>query len=277
MRKIIALSILMAVLFFHPQLHGQNTALNNLSENLPCVDKEFSLRVVMTVDEESRRPLMSQAELDSIAIKASSFFEPICMSFNICEFEVIPNYSYNDLFTPQRITQMGNVFGYPERINVFVSNNVVGPNCGSSVFGGFDSRRGARIYIELGCGDRPEIQLAKHMGTLFGLLDTNNDGSNELVDRSNCSTTGDNLCSTPADPYGYIRDEMTGLWEMTPDPTLVPYNVGCEFVWETLDDNGEFFTPSTTNIMSQYPCKCEFTLEQFQIMSEAYLASRFKH
>ena len=64
---------------------------------------------------------------------------------------------------------------------------------------------------------------------------------------------------------------------MTPDPTLVPYNVGCEFVWETLDDNGEFFTPSTTNIMSQYPCKCEFTLEQFQIMSEAYLASRFKH
>jgi len=277
MKKIIALFILMACLFFLPNLNGQITGLNNLSENLPCVDKEFSLRVIMTVDDSTRRPLITESNFDTILKKASSFFEPICMSFNMCDFVVVPNYSYNDLFTEKRVVQMGNVFGYPERINVFVSNVVHGSNCGSSIIGGFDTYRDARIYIELSCGDEPAVQLAKHMGTLFGLLDTNYDGPNQLVDGSNCSSTGDNLCSTPADPYGYERNEETSEWQKASPKSLTQYNNGCEFVWETLDDNGEFYLPSMTNMMSQYPCKCEFTFEQFQIMSAAYLASSFKN
>ncbi len=277
MKKIIAFSIFLACLFLSPQLIGQLTGLNNLSENLPCIDKEFSLRVIMTVDDSTRMPLVSESDFDSIITKASSFFEPICVSFNVCDFEVIPNYSYNDLFTQKRVTQMGNVFGYPERINVFVSNIVNGPNCGFAVLGGFDTYRNARIHIELSCADEPAAQLAKHMGTLFGLLDTNYDGSNELVDGSNCSTTGDNLCSTPADPYGYERNEISGEWQKAKPSSLGQYNIGCEFVWETLDDNGEFYLPSMTNMMSQYPCKCEFTFEQFQIMSAAYLAASTKN
>jgi len=144
------------------------------------------------------------------------------------------------------------------------------------VHAGFDSYKQARIFVELACADDPVTQLAHHMGHLLGLHPTNYEGHTELVDGSNCATAGDRICDTPADPYGYIRDE-SGSWTTTPTPELEEYNRGCEFVWKELDDNGQFYNPIVSNIMSPYPCKCQFTYEQYVKMAEYYNAASVKN
>jgi len=59
-------------------------------------------------------------------------------------------------------------------------------------------------------------------------------------------------------------------WIMTSDPLSQKYNVGCEFVWEITDDNGQFFVPNIYNMMAPYHCKCEFSFQQYLRMVEAY-------
>lgn len=254
-------------------MQGQEAGLNDLSKNLPCIDKTFCLRVVMTVDSASRAPLVSQEDVTEMLDQAASYFEPICVDFDVCDFEVLPNYGYNDLFNKNRIREMGVLYGHTHRINVFIADKVHGDNCGYAPFGGFATATDARIYIELDCQDGPAEQMAKHMGTLLGLYDTNHNGYTELVDGSNCAIAGDSLCSTPADPFGFRRN-LLGQWE--DKASKEPYYSGCEFIWEHQDDNEAFYTPSTTNIMSPYPCKCHFTYEQFEKMVETYNESLYK-
>ena len=257
------------------QLSAQNTALDNLSKNLPCIEKNFNLRVLMTVDSASRLPLRSQVEVNNILHKTSEYFEPICMSFSSCNYEIIENYSYNNLFDSLRVKEMGVVYGYPKRINIFFVNNVINNDCGYSYLGGFSTRREAQIYVELSCTDEPAEQIARHMGRLLGLLNTNHEGHTQVANADNCSTTGDRLCSTPADPYGYTRN-ANGDWVVSANPLLEEYYNACEFTWEVVDDNGDYYTPSMTNMMSPYPCKCHFTEEQFSLMVDAYQASPYK-
>ena len=257
------------------QLSGQNTALDNWSNNLPCLEKNFNLRVLMTVDSASRLPLRTQVEIDNILEKVSEYFQPICMSFSSCNYKVIENYSYNNLFDTLRVKEMGIVYGYPKRINLFFVNNVVNADCGYSYLGGFSTRREAQIYVELSCTDEPAEQIAQHMGRLLGLLNTNHEGYTQLANSDNCLTTGDRLCSTPADPYGYTRD-ANNVWKTLENPLSEKYYNDCEFIWEVVDDNGEYYTPSMTNMMSPYPCKCHFTEEQFRIMIGAYQTSPYK-
>lgn len=257
------------------QLSAQNTALDNLSNNLPSLEKNFNLRVLMTVDSSTRLPLRTQVQVNNILEKATSYFQPIGMSFSSCSYDVIENYAYNNLFDTVRVKEMGVVYGYPKRINIFFVNNVVNNDCGFSYLGGFSTRRDAQIYIELNCTDEPAEQIAKHMGRLLGLLNTNHEGYTQLANSDNCLTTGDKLCSTQADPFGYTRD-ASGEWTVSENPILEAYYNECEFIWEELDDNGDYYTPSMTNMMSPYPCKCHFTEEQFRIMIDAYHASPYK-
>jgi len=75
----------------------------------------------------------------------------------------------------------------------------------------------------------------------------------ELVDGSNCTTAGDLVCDTPADPN-------LGL------PGMVTYGT-CTYIGTATDANGQAYTPSTTNIMSYAPCVLTtFTPGQAQVM-----------
>lgn len=243
---------------------------NNLHSDLPCVEKNFNLRIVMTVDSASLQPLLNQHQIDAILAEASTYFEPICMSFASCDKEVINNYSYNKLDTDFRVREAGVLFAYPRRINVFFVNEIkFTGDCGFSYNDGFDTERQAQIFIELSssnCGDGPAEQLAHHMGKLLGLLPTNYGAELELVDGSNCTEAGDRICDTPADPY---NDELLEKDEY--------FNVGCEFVWEKKDANGDYYLPSMTNIMSPYNCKCNFSFEQYQLMAENYNKAQRKN
>ncbi|AUD04815.1 GEVED domain-containing protein [Spirosoma pollinicola] len=92
----------------------------------------------------------------------------------------------------------------------------------------------------------------------------------ELVTRgtgANCTTEGDYLCDTPADPYNISGANLAfvnGCPQYDPASTA-------------RDANGLPYTPSVTNIMSYYfPCTHDFTAGQYDRM-QAGLALRQSH
>lgn len=269
------LLVSMVLVFFCPTGTSQ---VRYFDKSLPSVEKNFNLQVHMTVDSINKSPLLSFEQVEEILQLANHYFEPIGMSFSACDYNVIEkNYAYSDLKEMIRVKEIGVVYSLPRRINVFFVNSIIEDKCGFSYFNGFATDRNAQIFIELACGDGPAEQLAHHMGILLGLTETNRGEVMELVDGSNCAVAGDSICDTPADPFGMVRDSFNVWVRNTTIPNdSLRYFLGCEFVWEELDDNGEFFTPHTSNIMSPYPCKCEFTREQYLKMVFNYNKSPIK-
>jgi hypothetical protein len=92
----------------------------------------------------------------------------------------------------------------------------------------------------------------------------------ELVTRgpgANCTTDGDLICDTPADPYNVAGTALiypNGCQQYDPNSTA-------------RDANGDAYMPSITNIMSYYgPCTHDFTPGQYERM-QAALALRQTH
>lgn len=98
--------------------------------------------------------------------------------------------------------------------------------------------------------------LITQLGHFFGLLSTFElQGGAELVNGSNCSTSGDFICDTWADCG-----------------TLGLVNSACEFQGAFKDPSGEWYVPSVANFMTNGPddCKCIFTRQQYQRMFYYY-------
>jgi hypothetical protein len=113
------------------------------------------------------------------------------------------------------------------------------------------------------------------LGHNFNLYHTfgNNNGNStttELVTRgagANCTTDGDLICDTPADPYGMYGADVNYVNNC---PEYYPNNFAH-------DAHNEYYTPSITNIMSYYfPCTHDFTPGQYDRM-QAGLALRQSH
>ncbi|GAB3962406.1 hypothetical protein GCM10028805_63500 [Spirosoma harenae] len=114
------------------------------------------------------------------------------------------------------------------------------------------------------------------LGHTFNLIhtfgDNNGDGtSTELVthgEGANCTTDGDLVCDTPADPYGI------------PGARLIRDNNNCPSYDPTStarDARNEAYSPSISNIMSYYfPCTHDFTPGQYDRI-QAGLALRQSH
>ncbi|MEZ4903155.1 MAG: M43 family zinc metalloprotease [Spirosomataceae bacterium] len=110
--------------------------------------------------------------------------------------------------------------------------------------------------------------LTHELGHYFNLLHTFQNSSDatqtnrEYVTRdamqgANCTTKGDLLCDTPADPYG--RDSVSLL--------------GCNYTGTARDPKGQLYSPSLSNIMSYYPIACgnTFTSGQYNRMNDGLL------
>jgi hypothetical protein len=103
------------------------------------------------------------------------------------------------------------------------------------------------------------------MGHYFSLLHTFQNSANatiaerELVTRgvgANCSTKGDQLCDTPADPHDL--------------PNGAQYN-NCVYTGGLTDANGAAFTPDPSNIMGyQFNCGNTFTADQLARMDNSW-------
>ena len=103
--------------------------------------------------------------------------------------------------------------------------------------------------------------LAHEIGHYFSLLHTHSSSNgHELVNGANCSTAGDLLCDTPADP------RLSNL----------NVNQNCVYVGNEQDALGDFYNPDPTNIMSysRKHCRDFFSQEQLDQMSNYFYTYR---
>lgn len=91
--------------------------------------------------------------------------------------------------------------------------------------------------------------LPHEIGHYFGLMHTHETFMGaELVDGSNCTFAGDEICDTPADPmldYSNV-------------------NISCAYTGTVTDGNGIPYTPDVTNIMSYSRKECRFYFSPMQ-------------
>ena len=240
-------------------LQGQGE-LRTLNKDLPCVNKKFQVYAHIMLDalvQANYTPQNLRDEFDSV----NELFSPICISFELCGIDTITNYEFDSTATAEEEAEIRTLFHVKNRINFYIIKDIFkGANrvCGFASVGGIAAMNNGFVFMSGGCA-------AHELGHLFGLLHTFEDPGAELVDGSNCETEGDGLCDTPADPY---TGDPTITWQGGVD--------GCEFIYEGLDPNGQYYQPDVGNIMSYYNCTCGFTRQQYIKMAETYLNSNPK-
>ncbi len=112
--------------------------------------------------------------------------------------------------------------------------------------------------------------LSHQIGHYFNLYHTHEDAlGNELVDRSNCKTAGDELCDTPAEP-SINRLGKIGLHGCI--------DILCKYACNGKDENDEKYKPNSNNLMSYALTTCtnSFTPEQITRMQQSYLFDRIE-
>lgn len=116
------------------------------------------------------------------------------------------------------------------------------------------------VVISASCAKNGST-LAHEIGHYFGLMHTHEVfGIGELVDGSNCSSDGDFICDTPA------------------DPTLSSSNVStaCAYTGTSVDANGMPYMPDVRNIMSysRKVCRDFFSPMQYAVINSTQLNER---
>ena len=226
-----------------------------------CFPKTISINAhtLLDVDGASNTTLV---ELNDAIDLLNDYFEPICVQFNLCSYDSIPNVRHDEIIQGIYDDELTPLFDIPNTINFYLvqsysSSERVYSILGDTIEPTVSTNRDAFFIQKLFLADQKS--LAKAMGKYFGLLNTDGIGG-ELVDGSNCGTSGDYLCDTPADPAANLDLECTLL----NDPT---------------DANGDYYTPVLCNIMSPYTVcfdesELHFTNQQYNKMLEVITKGR---
>ncbi|MBT6815729.1 MAG: hypothetical protein HOA49_04925 [Flavobacteriales bacterium] len=144
-------------------------------------------------------------------------------------------------------------------INIYYFNSVSSGSsslCGYAYFPGGSWKN--RIIMNNSCALNGST-LTHELGHYLSLYHTHqgSTGSNpELVNGTNCTTSGDQLCDTPADP--------------TLSTSTV--NSSCQYTGTSTDPNGQTYVPDPTNIMSYSRKSCRTFLSAGQYNRANYSA-----
>lgn len=201
---------------------------------------------------------LDSADLADAIENMNNFYINAYVQFYICGgIHYIDDDTYYDFDTSEEaaMTAAHNEAGL---INIYFTDNVTSGAsslCGYAYFpGGPDV-----ILMDNACTMNGST-LPHEMGHFFYLYHTHGGTANELVDGSNCTTQGDYLCDTPADPQ----------------LSTANVNTSCVYTGAATDANGDPYAPSPINIMSysRKSCRTELTADQYARIYGAYHSDR---
>lgn len=225
--------------------------------SLPQANKVFSVYAYICLDEEEL-PVTSPNNIQAVINWANTAFAPIGMSFNVCNIDTVPDYYYRDIDAGRKLPELLTLHYQPNVINIYFTGSATG-DIGSPLDGyaympgGPDAIAVGTDFMQYNGGT-----LIHQLGHFFGLYHTHETNfGTELVNRTNCQTTGDLICDTEADPYQFLDENR------------------CQHYLPLTDTQGNRYARPVDNYMSFYAgCRCRFTTEQYQKMYDVYTSSR---
>ncbi|MEM6515924.1 MAG: T9SS type A sorting domain-containing protein [Bacteroidota bacterium] len=203
----------------------------------------------------SEEDLYDAIALMNVIYEASELEFFICGGINYIDDSDYFNFQKSE---ESALTAANNV---DDVINIYFANTVIsatGSNlCGYAYFPGGPET----IMMKNSCAVNGST-LSHEVGHFFALSHThgNSAQTNELVDGSNCSISGDFICDTPADPrlsYSNVN------WD-------------CEYTGTDTDANNDTYIPDELNLMSysRKACRNTFSSQQLARMNAVYFATR---
>lgn len=204
---------------------------------------------------------LSESSLNNAMTKLNSFYANSGISFFLeGAINYINNSDYYD-FNSNQESEVCSPNDLSNVVNVYFFNSIV--SGGSSLCGyTYLPPSADRILMVNGCTTSGNT-LAHEFGHYFTLFHThgktNNGTTDELVDGSNCVTSGDDICDTPADPN--LSGNVNGQ---------------CQYTGSFKDANGDLYTPMVNNVMSYAPgnCRNAFTSGQYDRIRNGFFAGR---
>jgi PKD repeat protein len=194
----------------------------------------------------------------------NDYYANAYLEFFMCEgINYIDDSNLYDFETDEQ-DAMITTHNVPNVINIYFANTVTSSASGSGLCGYAYFPGGPEVILMANSCATNGSTLSHEMGHFFALSHTHGNSNTtlttELVDGSNCSTAGDFICDTPADP-------QLGGSNVSPS---------CVYTGNTLDANGQPFNPDPLNIMSysRKACRTQFSPEQYARIYAVYQASR---
>ena len=227
-------------------------------ETLPCLNKKFTIVAHIFSDSLGNYGVTEQDIKDAVT-GMNAFFQPIMVSFEVCEFQYHPNFEHDTINGDNEKAAIMTKYHADYRINFYFLSFLGGTEAGFAA-GSIGDANGSGIFIMKSQGVNAGV-FAHEMGHFCSLQHTFTGNGTELVDGSNCATEGDQICDTPADPF-------------TPGASMDDFVKDCRFISLLTDANGEYYNPDLGNVMSYYKCNtCGFTWMQLDRMAQVILST----
>ena len=206
---------------------------------------------------------ISEYELEEAIKDLNTTFSTVYLEFFLCnDLNYIDNNTFYNFKSSdeESLVESNNVSNV---INIYFANHIINSSdediCGYT----YNKPNYDVIIIQNECATN-NSSLAHEVGHFLSLIHThgadNNCFTKELVNGNNCSSTGDQICDTPA------------------DPKLSKKNVNnfCRYIGTETDVNGDLYSPDPTNIMSysMKGCRSQFSEQQLARMYAYYMSTK---
>ncbi|MCB0445928.1 MAG: T9SS type A sorting domain-containing protein [Gelidibacter sp.] len=201
---------------------------------------------------------LTVSQLNDAMSVMNDFYANANMQFYLCDgINYIDDSTYYN-FDDTEETALTNTYGVAGLINIYFADTATSNGdsvCGYAYYpGGPDT-----IIMKNSCALNGST-LAHEMGHFFSLRHTHGGTANELVDGSNCTTEGDYLCDTPADPKLSYSNVTSS----------------CTYIGTDTDANGDTYVPDPQNVMSysRKQCRILFTPQQYARLYATFQTTR---
>lgn len=240
----------------HEQISYELQAPNKAE--LPAEDKSAVVTLAITahiVRNSRGKGGISEAAVLKAVEKMNEKYAGTNLNFEVCTFNYIDRNRLHYFNKTDEAALIKN--NVDNTINLYFVNKIFAPNEGSICgYTYYPTKNQNHIILSNSCAGN-ETTLPHEMGHYFGLYHTHESKFGmELANGSNCSSAGDLVCDTSADP---------GL-------KFSNVNDNCEYIGLFFDPIKTVYNPPVTNIMSysRKGCRKSFTFEQAEKMRENF-------